>query len=151
MSSGRFVLGCVLAALLTMWAGATSAADSIIGVWLTEERDSKIEFAACGNVLCGRVVWLVKPNDEEGVPYRDIRNPNPELRDRTILGLAIFPSLTPADDADQWRGRVYNPEDGETYKTFVSLLPNGTLEVKGCVLGGLICDSSYWTRSSHEP
>ena len=145
--TGKLIVGFVCAAVLSVWTTMASAEDAIIGIWLTEEHDSKIEFSHCGEALCGRIVWLLKPNDEEGQPYRDIRNPSPDLRDQTILGLTIFPGLTAAQEANRWRGRVYNPEDGDTYQTVVSLLPNGTLEVKGCVLGGLICDSSYWTRS----
>lgn len=145
--TGKLIVGFVCASLLSMWAVAASASDGIMGTWLTEDRDSKIEFVQCGDSLCGNVVWLLEPNDENGQPYRDVRNPNAALRGRTILGLTIFPGLKPAQEANRWRGEVYNPEDGDTYKTVLSLLPNGTLEVKGCVLGGLICDSSYWTRS----
>lgn len=143
----HLVLVLAAAVLTIVQPSPAGAEDGLIGIWLTEDRDSKIEFTMCGDVLCGRVVWLLNPHDENGLPFKDIRNPDPALRDRTILGLAIFQGVVPGTDARRWRGRVYNPEDGDTYKTFLSLLPNGTLEVKGCVLGGLICDKSYWTRS----
>lgn len=142
----KFGLGVVAAVCCLSLASMASASDQILGTWLTEDRDSRIEFAACGDVLCGSVVWLQQETDEQGNPYRDIRNPDAALRDRTILGLTIFQNLRPHDDGHAVKGTVYNPDDGDTYETFVSVLDDGQLEVKGCVLGGFICSSEYWTR-----
>ena len=145
----RMLIAGLIAGLLpALLPAAAFAEDGIVGVWLTEDRDSKIEFAACGDELCGRIVWLLQPEDENGMPYKDTRNPDPALRERPILGLTIFEGVRPTGDEGKWRGTVYNPEDGDSYKTFISLLQNGGLKVKGCILGGLICDSSYWTKSS---
>ena len=141
--------GCfILAAGTALWSDTGSAAPDIVGIWLTEDRDSKIEFVQCGEALCGRVVWLLRPTDANGRPYTDIRNPDTLLRSRPILGLTIFQDLKQSEDEPEWEGSVYNPDDGETYKTYLSVSPDGVLEVKGCVLGGLICDSEYWTPAS---
>lgn len=137
----------ILASLILAMTVCGWAEDGIEGVWLTEERDSKIEFVPCGTVLCGTVVWLQKPNDADGNPHRDINNPDPSLREREILGLTIFEGLSKTDEAGEWQGSVYNPDDGDTYKTVLTLQSDGTLEVKGCVLGGLICGTEYWTRT----
>lgn len=142
------MLSCIVALLLQ---GAASAlcAQEILGTWFTEERDSKIEFTPCGEVVCGHVSWLLQPADESGAPYRDVNNPNAALRGRPILGLTIFQGLRREETGGPWVGSVYNPEDGETYQTYLKITSSGQLEVKGCVLGGWICDSQYWTRTDN--
>ena len=45
-----------------------------------------------------------------------------------------------------WRGRVYNPEDGGTYRTEVRPRAGGALEVKGCV--AFICRTRVWSAAS---
>ena len=96
------------------------------------------------------MVWLLKNADKEGNPFRDIRNPDASLRDRPILGLTIFRDLRPTDEDGEWEGLVYNPENGETYQTFILPLEGDRLEVKGCVLAGFICGSEYWTRTTQN-
>ena len=136
-------------ALLSLQGMNTLGADEILGTWFTEDRDSKIEFTPCGEAVCGHVAWLLEPADENGQPYRDVKNPNASLRGRTILGLTIFEGLKRTEAEGPWEGSVYNPEDGESYQTYLKITSNGQLEVKGCVLGGWICDSQYWTRTKN--
>ena len=116
------------------------------GTWLTEGGKSQIRLAHCGEVLCGRIQWLKEPSDPTGKPKRDIRNPDPGKRDRPIIGADILMGMKPGETADQWAGDIYNPEDGKTYQARLTLQDARTLQVKGCVLGGLICKSQAWSR-----
>jgi uncharacterized protein (DUF2147 family) len=116
------------------------------GTWLTEGGKSQIRLAHCGEALCGRIQWLKEPSDPTGKPKRDIRNPDPGKRDRPIIGADILMGMKPGETADQWAGDIYNPEDGKTYQARLTLQDARTLQVKGCVLGGLICKSQAWSR-----
>ncbi len=69
------------------------------------------------------------------------------MRSRPIIGVAIVLGMKPAG-ADQWKGRVYNAEDGKTYTGSLILQNANTLKLQGCMLGGVICKSSIWTRAS---
>jgi uncharacterized protein (DUF2147 family) len=40
--------------------------EDILGVWLNQEKDAKIEIFKCGEKYCGKVVWLKDPNYPEG-------------------------------------------------------------------------------------
>jgi uncharacterized protein (DUF2147 family) len=117
-----------------------------LGIWLTADGESHIRIAHCGQALCGDVVWLREPADRYGNPYVDTNNPNPSLRDRQLLGMTIFFDLLPTSPGDEWRGRVYNPKDGDTYLAFISIQSEQRLKVRGCVLGGAICSSQTWRR-----
>jgi uncharacterized protein (DUF2147 family) len=110
------------------------------GTWLRSSGSSKIRIEACGNALCGTVVW-------EKNPRKDIYNPDPAKREEPVVGRRVLLGLKPTDTADQWKGEVYNAEDGKTYTGYVTLQSDGSLKLQGCVLGGLICKSDQWSRS----
>jgi uncharacterized protein (DUF2147 family) len=139
----------LLAALVALapLALATARAQSsdVLGVWWTEENKGRVEIFNCPapkQGLCGKIIWLSQPNDAEGRPQTDKKNKDPSLRNRLILGLAIFEGWRPAGN-NAWKGEVYDPEDGEAYEVDITLAGD-KLTLRGCVL--LLCDSDVWTR-----
>lgn len=117
------------------------AAVSVSGLWLTTEKDSVVEIAPCGAALCGRIVRILKPNPNG--PPRDTNNPNPALRAQPIQGLAILTGFK--DAGKNWEGTAYDPRAGKAYRSYLTLLRDGTLEVKGCI--GPFCRTKSWTRT----
>ncbi len=92
----------------------------------------------CGDTLCGVLVWLSEPAN-------DINNPDPTMRSRPLLGSKVLYDLKPARKSGQWKGRLYNAENGKVYKGSVTV--NGDeLDMMGCVL--IFCDMEVWTRST---
>jgi len=134
--------------LATALTGPALAGDPS-GTWLTEGGKSQVRLANCGEALCGRIQWLKEPSDPAtGKPKRDARNPDPSKRDRPIVGVDILLGMRPDQTPNQWAGDIYNPEDGKTYQARLILQDARTLQVKGCVLGGLICKSQAWLRAN---
>jgi uncharacterized protein (DUF2147 family) len=117
------------------------AAPQVSGQWLTTEKDSIVEIAPCGATHCGRIVRILAPTPE-GAP-KDKNNPDPALRNRPIQGLTILSGFI--DIGKMWQGSIYDPRAGRVYKSFLSLQPNGTLNVKGCL--GPFCRTMTWTRA----
>jgi uncharacterized protein (DUF2147 family) len=126
-----------------MLAPVVACAADIKGKWLTEEGKGQVLMEDCGGKVCGKIVWLKEPNDKDGKPQADVLNEDPSLRGRPVVGIKLTEM---APEGDVWKGTIYNPEDGKTYKGEVKLQPDGTLLVKGCVLGGILCDDQTWTR-----
>jgi uncharacterized protein (DUF2147 family) len=131
------------AALFTIVLTATPAlaATSVQGRWLTPAKDSVIEIAPCGAKLCGRVTKILRP-DPKG-PATDAKNPNPALRSRPILGLAILSDFT--DAGSQWSGTIYDPRNGKSYRSNVARNADGTLKVQGCI--AFFCQTQTWTKA----
>jgi uncharacterized protein (DUF2147 family) len=120
--------------------GSAFAAASITGRWITKDKDAIVEISQCGATICGRVSkYLVTP--PQGIDQRDVNNPDAKLRTRRILGMAVVFGLK--EDGDQWRGSIYDPKSGKTYRSVVYRMKNGNLNVKGCV--GPLCRSQIWT------
>lgn len=131
----------VLAGPAVSAAPATQAAQ---GIWADEDGKSNIEIAPCGQFLCGRIVWLAEPQDDNGQPKRDINNPDPSLRTQPIMGLTILKGLQPHEGDTQLKGLVYNAENGKVYDIYLD--PKGpTMAVEGC-FAMFLCGSQTWTR-----
>ena len=137
----------VVASLLGITSVMAAPGQGIEATWLVEDGSTKIRFEPCGSDLCGRIVWLKNPNDPDtGKPVLDKYNPEPKLRTRPLLGLIIFTGLKPAK-ANQWAGSVYNASNGNDYDVTVKLTGSAAVEVEGCGLAGLICQSQKWSRT----
>lgn len=130
----------IAAALL---ASPAAAAEPITGSWITEEGTAVVRIEKCGTTLCGRIdKFLETPPD--GPDQRDIHNPDPELRSRRLMGLPILTGFT--EDGDVWRGEIYDPKKGKTYRSVLERAGPNQLEVKGCV--GPFCQTQDWPRAN---
>lgn len=134
-------LGMFAAAFLAFPAQAL-AADSIVGRWITQDRDAVVEIKQCGNVTCGRIArFLVTPPD--GADQRDINNPDANLRQRKLLGLPILTQFR--EDGSKWRGRIYDPNNGKSYRSVIERKGANIIEVSGCI--GPFCQTQTWRRA----
>jgi uncharacterized protein (DUF2147 family) len=115
------------------------AAEPITGRWLTEGGVAIVAIKQCGQNHCGSIERVVKPTP--GAPTTDAKNPNPALRNRPYLGLTILTGFT--DNGGDWRGQIYDPKSGKTYRSILKAEGNA-LAVKGCV--AVFCRTQNWTR-----
>jgi uncharacterized protein (DUF2147 family) len=106
--------------------------EKIIGTWLSEEKDLKVEIFKKGGQFFGKVVWFIcdpkTPNMED---FKDTENPNPKFRNRPWLGMQVVDNLT-FNGTDTWeKGSIYDPNSGRTYNSVVRLKDINTLIVRG--------------------
>lgn len=114
------------------------AQSNIDGTYTDTDGYVEITVVRCGSYRCGTITRIIRR--KPGEPLNDAHNDDPDLRSRPILGIRLLQNLRWDDGA--WRGTVYNPEDGNTYRTEVRPGNNGTLEVRGCVT--LFCRTRVW-------
>ena len=137
-------------------AGPAAEADAILGTWVTapdKNGTAHIEIERTGERIHGKIVWLSQPNvaaddpgGRGGQPKTDYRNPDPVLRDRTILGLPIVDGFRYVGNSEWKQGRIYDPGSGKTYSCQAKLLPDGRLKVRGYLGISLLGRSTIWTR-----
>ncbi len=146
----------VVFSIVMLFANALAYAagpDDILGVWLNQEKDAKIEIFKCGEKYCGKVVWLKDPNYPEGskdgipgTPKLDHNNPNPELKKAPVIGLQIVHDFAFAGD-NRWKGgKVYDPKNGKTYSGKMTLVSPNELHLRGFIGISLIGRTAVWTR-----
>ncbi|OUR78053.1 hypothetical protein A9Q83_08665 [Alphaproteobacteria bacterium 46_93_T64] len=139
------IIGVALTVLASVFLFVGSVSADVTGVWETVDGKSHVEIKSCdSDKFCGEIIWLKEPNNEKGAPKTDINNRNEDLRTRGILGINLLKGLEKTGDNEWEDGYIYNPEDGETYSSEMSLADEKTLEVKGCVL--FLCKTQTWKR-----
>lgn len=143
------------AAMLVVLAGFAlaarrSLAETPLGVWYAEGGAAKVGIERCGDELCGRVLWLRSPLDEDGCPLRDQYNPDLALRDRTVEGLEILRGLKPREDGTWVDGRIYDPASGHTYNCQLVLDGDDRIRLRGYIGVPLIGRTTTWTRVGAE-
>jgi len=121
-------------------------ADDIIGMWLTEKNEAIIQiFKTNDGKYSGKIIWLKEPLTEKGTPKKDIKNPNPELRNRPILNLVIMNGFE--FNGKEWiNGTIYDAESGKTYKALISLTDKNTLKLRGYIGSPLLGRTTIWIR-----
>ena len=125
-------------AILALAAAPAHAAQPIAGRYLTEDGAALVEVAPCGGAVCGRIARVLKAR--AGAAATDVNNTDAALRTRPIVGLPILTGFT--DKGKDWRGSIYDPRNGKTYKSIVSRNGDGTLKVQGCI--AFICRTQTW-------
>lgn len=119
------------------------ASEPVTGRWVTAEKDAVVVINACGKAMCGTIDrFLVAP--PHGLDQRDVNNPEPNLRTRRLLGLTILSSFVA--DGEVWRGRIYDPKNGKSYRSIIRRKGANVLEVKGCI--GPFCQTQVWRKVS---
>lgn len=98
------------------------------GTWLVAERDARVRIDSCGDALCGWIAWMKGPAAFAKVGQRVLW----DMR---------------ADADGVWKGKAFDPRDGNTYSGKLTMSGGDSLTVTGCVLGGLICRTQSWARA----
>jgi uncharacterized protein (DUF2147 family) len=136
-------IGAIVALILSP---AAAFGFSPYGLWQDETGRATVRVEPCGKELCGRVAALREPLDREGRPKVDYKNPDPALRSRPVMGLTVMYGFKPDGAAPgRWvNGTIYDADSGNTYQSTLTVLPDGTVEVRGYVMLPVIGRTSYW-------
>lgn len=121
-----------------------------VGLWYAEGGAAQVAIEPCGAELCGRVVWLRSPLDDEGCDLRDRQNPDPTLRSRRVIGLDVLHGLQPQGVGAWGSGSIYDPASGNTYSCSVTLNGNDRLRLRGYIAIPLLGRTTTWTRVGTE-
>ena len=150
-------LACCLACVSTVMADA----DAVVGVWETEPDEhgyARIEIVRSGATYVGKIAWLSEPrfaDDDEpewaGRPKTDRANPDPQLRQRPIVGLRILDGLEYVGGGQWKHGRIYDPSRGKTYRCQMKLVDDTTLRLRGFIGVSLFGRGTTWLRTTAAP
>jgi uncharacterized protein (DUF2147 family) len=125
----RLLLSLAAAAALIAPSAAVAADTPIYGVWVREGHPTdKLEFYDCAGKLCAKGTQ----------PMLD-GSPAPEI-------LRKAAKTAP----NNWKGDLFNPEDGKTYTGKIAYEPPDQLTMTGCLVA-FLCQSETWSRVSGPP
>jgi uncharacterized protein (DUF2147 family) len=132
------VVLAVAAALCCATLAQALSEANVLGLWQHPENGSCIELYRCGEGLCARVVRI------EDSQKTDDKNPDPNLRQRPIIGLVILSDAHPSGPLT-WSGSLYNRADGRSYEGKITLTQQDQLILTGCT-AIVLCRSVTWHR-----
>ncbi|WP_109468257.1 DUF2147 domain-containing protein [Albibacillus kandeliae] len=125
-----------MAALAAASFATMAQADPAEGMWKTEPGESGgylyVAMSTCGANLCGTIKQAF---DDSGTVQLDYEH----------LGKPIIRDMGADGGGSYSGGTIWAPDTDKTYKSKMALAGD-SLEVKGCVAGGLICRGQTWTR-----
>lgn len=130
---------------ITAFTNINDNPDAILGVWLNSSGKGQIQLYKQGNKYFGKLVWLKEPNDEQGKPKLDIKNPDKNAKTKPLIGLVILRDFV-HDDGEWTGGRIYDPQNGKDYKCYMKLKDSKTLNVRGYIGISMIGRTEVWTR-----
>ena len=122
--------------------GASAQMAEPTGVWTVANGHARVRIGPCGEAYWGVIDWARVPN-------LDKNNPDPAKRARPVVGMPILLAMKPAGP-NEWKGEIYNAENGKTYDGKMSVTSPDALKISGCVLGGLFCGGQTWERFKED-
>ncbi len=122
-----------------------AACDQIIGLWLTQNKDGKVEIFKSGNTYFGRLVWGNDMFEKDGKTSRkDINNPDPKLRNRPIQNFVFLTNFVYKDGI--WdNGKIYDARTGTSYDCFMKYV-EGKIEIRAFIGLHMFGKSEQWQR-----
>ncbi|PZR32719.1 MAG: DUF2147 domain-containing protein [Azospira oryzae] len=110
-------------------------ADKIIGVWQSTDSDVGLRFEIFkqGDKYFGKLQWASTMYEADGkTPKADSKNPDEKLRSRSRQNITNVTNLT-YEEGEYTGGKLYNPDDGDTYSLKAKLKSTDLLEFRGYV------------------
>ena len=102
------------------------AGPAFLGNWARGDGKTHIRVEPCGAQFCGINTWVRRGDSGEKVGDRLVANVKP-------VG------------AERWSGSAFDPQRNRHYSMLI-LVADRRMTTKGCVWGGMMCQSMAWTR-----
>ena len=123
--------------------------DDVLGYWLTNDGEAKVEIYKENKKYSGKVVWLKRMKNEDGTERTDKNNPDKSLQSRPLLGLNLIKNFV--FDRGKWEdGEIYDPESGKTYDCVIKK-KGEKLEVRGYIGISMFGRTVVWTKTTGNP
>ncbi len=143
----KITMRAMMLAIATALAAAahTQAADAgskplESGLWVTQSGNLEIKIAPCAQALCGTVIRVIANNSMSApgatMTPTDTRSP---------LGMKILTDFV-ATGESEWKGRIYNRENGETYDCLMTLAAPDQLKIRAYKGLPIFGKTQLWKR-----
>jgi uncharacterized protein (DUF2147 family) len=113
----------VLASLLVT--GSQAQAQSLSGIWARGDGNARVRIAPCGANICATNTWIRKPSSEK-------------------VGQVLIMKVKKVA-AGLWKGSAFDPQRNLTVSMQMKVRARSMI-TSGCIVGGLICKSTNWSR-----
>ena len=125
---------------------ARAAQEDLDGFWIDSDGEVIIEVVPCGAARCGRVAWLKQPDGADGLPLRDVKNADPNLKSRPVCGLEVVSAFKKQSDGTWGDGTVYVSDQGASYSGKAEIISATQIKVTGFIGFAIFGESEIWAK-----
>jgi len=122
--------------------------NQVSGTFWSPDKDGRIAVYEKHGKYFGKSIWGIKPG-------KDVKNPNPALRNREVIGLEFLSDFVyNANDQEFQDGKIYDPRTGKTYDCKMWLGKDDNLRVRGYLgipMLGMTVIFERIDHKKHEP
>ena len=130
-----------------VYAQDAKGGDALIGVWEPSHGKARIKIDKIADKYYGRIVWLKEPIDPEtGEPKLDKNNPDESMHSAPLRGYRMLKDFEYQGDGVWAEGTIYDPENGNTYSSEITLKDENTLDIRGYIGMKTFGRSDVWKR-----
>jgi len=138
----------VITLFVLIFSGAVAQntpSDKVLGIWLSQEKDGKIEIYKTGNKYFGKLIWGKTMYEADGkTSKKDVKNKNENLRSRNLKDLIMLKDFEYKEGV--WDdGEIYDPFSGKTYSCTMKLV-DGKLNIRGYIGISLLGRTEVWEK-----
>lgn len=141
----KILIGLMALLFATLNMSAQTAGDKILGTYkaVQDGKVSKVKFMKNGNGYKAQIIWLAEPNNPDGTPKCDTKNPYKAKRNIHSDRIVLIDKITYKDGA--WSdGKIYDPTNGKTFNVSIKFKDAKTLAVTGSLL--VFKKTLYWSK-----
>jgi uncharacterized protein (DUF2147 family) len=124
-----------------------SFSQSVIGKWKTIDDEtgkakSIVRIYEEDGKIFGEVYKILTPGEEN----KKCTECSGDLHNKPIRGMQILKNLV--EDDDEWNdGTIFDPNNGKTYKCYITLESKDKLKVRGYIGFSIIGRTQFWYRA----
>ena len=133
---------CLMAAVSAV---AQSDGDKIIGTYkaVQDGNVSKVKISKNGDGYKAQIVWLEHPNNADGTPKLDKKNPDKAKRSVHADKIVLVDKIKYKGGV--WKdAKIYDPTKGKSFDVEMKFKDAKTLQVKGSLL--IFSQTVEWTK-----
>lgn len=142
----RLVLSIFLLFTPFFLLGQNSNSDAVVGTWLNEQKNTKLEISKSPTGYSGKIIWSADVLESDGLTSKkDAKNPDEKLKQRSLIGAPILNNFIYMNGI--WdEGNYYDYKSGKTYDCIIRVKKN-KMEIRSYVGITLFGKSSYWEKA----
>ena len=122
----------LLAAALNGHAQGVPPAERVCGKWESTDKRLIIQVYMEHSQYLAKLLWYSNTGGKPLDYWRDVKNPDPKLRSRRLLGMSLLRGLRYDKDSNSWEdGSVYDSTHGRYWNASATIDKKGQLHVRG--------------------
>lgn len=121
---------------LTGWIAAPPVSadpDLVCGKWMSADKNLIVNIYRENGEYKAKIVWFLNTDTSKAMDeWTDKKNPDPNLRNRKLIGMGILEGLSYVPKTQTWEnGKIYDAKGGRYWSASIRMDNNNLLKVTG--------------------